>query len=308
MATSLSETSIVRPNVFQTMKMANEAQKNFEFDLSKDYPFTPSTEEHRRLEEQSAALNDILLGKVSRAPVDKPKRIVDVGCGTGIQTVLLAGMYPDATVIGLDYSPVPDIHPKPDNVVYILGRLEELIDKHPLMKTGTFDLVYHRMLILAITDWSVYVARARSLLKPGGYIECQEGNNLSPCDGKGNDLMDSLKWPEVAARRSISRGLDIRIALNLPGILRSNGFEEVQDDVFPMAYRPDWKERPETSRFGRYFSTQAPRAIRMLLEQGADEDEDPDTLWQEAKKSCLEGEVDIHDKFHVIVARKSNES
>ena len=288
--------------------MANEAHKNFDIDLSKDYPFTPSTEEHRRLEEQSAALNDILFGKVSRAPVEKPKNILDVGCGTGIQTVLLAEMYPDATVVGLDYSPVPDIHPKPSNVVYVLGRLEDLIDKHPLLKTGTFDLVYHRMLILAITHWSEYVARARSLLKPGGYIECQEGNNFSPCDGQGNDLMDSLKWPKVAARRSLSRGLDIRIALNLPRILRIHGFDSVQDDTFPMAYRPDWEDRPETSRFGRYWSAQAPRMIKMHLEQGAGDDEDPDALWQEAKESCLEGEVDIHDKFHVIVAKKSNES
>jgi trans-aconitate 2-methyltransferase len=42
---------------------------------------------------------------ISRIGADKPSRVVDLGCGPGNATVLLADRWPDAEVIGLDPSP-----------------------------------------------------------------------------------------------------------------------------------------------------------------------------------------------------------
>lgn len=45
---------------------------------------------------------------------------VDVGCGTGIATIQIAGMLPSAKVYGLDISPVPEAVQKmaPANVAW----------------------------------------------------------------------------------------------------------------------------------------------------------------------------------------------
>lgn len=52
---------------------------SFQLDASRKYPFVDSTEEHARLNEQSAALNEAMLGKFSLAPLHKPQKILDVG-------------------------------------------------------------------------------------------------------------------------------------------------------------------------------------------------------------------------------------
>lgn len=42
---------------------------------------------------------------VSRIDVERPRRVVDLGCGTGALTASLAERWPDAEVVGLDSSP-----------------------------------------------------------------------------------------------------------------------------------------------------------------------------------------------------------
>ena len=40
------------------------------------------------------------------APLENPRRILDIGTGTGIWAIQMADDYPDCTVIGTDLSPV----------------------------------------------------------------------------------------------------------------------------------------------------------------------------------------------------------
>ena len=109
------------------------------------------------------------------APLKNPKRILDIGCGTGVMTVALAKAYPEAEVIGLDLSPVPDRHEKPANVTYIQGDVRELAKGgNERIARRTFDYVFHRLLVLSMTEWPSYVSIVDSLLRPGGYAEMQE--------------------------------------------------------------------------------------------------------------------------------------
>jgi ubiquinone/menaquinone biosynthesis C-methylase UbiE len=109
----------------------------------------------------------------------KPRRILDLGCGTGSTTLMLKQAFPEAEVIGLDLSP------------YMLLRAEhksqaaglDIVWRHGnAEKTGlsdaTFDLVTAALLFHEIPD-AVSLAILREsfrLLVTGGQVLIQDGN------------------------------------------------------------------------------------------------------------------------------------
>lgn len=49
----------------------------------------------------------LLGGRLTLAPIDKPKRVLDVGTGTGIWAIAMADHLPeDSEIIGTDLSPI----------------------------------------------------------------------------------------------------------------------------------------------------------------------------------------------------------
>lgn len=112
---------------------------------------------------------------ITHCPLQNPKRILDIGCGTGRETVQLAQKFPEAQIFGIDLSPVPAIHPKPKNVEYIQGNVRDLIKaRDPRIGTWSFDFVYSRLLSMGETDWTGYFADVSSILAPGGWLEVHE--------------------------------------------------------------------------------------------------------------------------------------
>lgn len=74
-----------------------------------------------RLDLQHHMLTMLFGGKLHLAPLNEPKKILDLGTGTGIWAIDMADLYPDATVIGTDLSPV---QPQWWAAPIILSRLE----------------------------------------------------------------------------------------------------------------------------------------------------------------------------------------
>lgn len=274
----------------------------YRLDQSKDYPFVQSTEEHDRLNEQSLAINEVLSGKISHAPLESPTKILDVGCGTGIQTMLLAELYPDAMVIGIDPNPVPTNSDKPNNVVYVLGKIEELAGKHELLQPGSFDLVYQRYIVMVISDWTRHIEGMRSLLKPNGWIECQESNFCDVYDANNCLISSDWRFPLVYERGGSERGMDFRIGSKLRALVPNLGFTDVASNHFPQPWLPGYTE--ETERLGRYGKWAAPPMINMLIRRSVKSDEDAEELIREADEKMLRGPIGTHIKIYVTVGRK----
>jgi SAM-dependent methyltransferase len=150
-----------------------------------------SVTENIRLDVQSEGIISTVHGKPFYARLSPPpKRILDVGCGTGVMTVMLARLFPDAEVYGLDLADVPPTHDKPENVTYIKGSAHDLLGPsttHPdIFVPGSFDYVYSRAIVFGMTDCPTWMRKGlqhpstrRSIRSPGVRTEVVQPPRLN---------------------------------------------------------------------------------------------------------------------------------
>ncbi|MBD1830387.1 methyltransferase domain-containing protein [Microcoleus vaginatus GB1-A2] len=109
----------------------------------------------------------------------KPRRIIDLGCGTGSTTLMLKQAFPEAEVVGLDLSPymlvVADMKAQKAglNIQWLHGKAESVA-----FPDGSFDLVAASLLFHE-TPPAVSRAILREsfrLLKVGGQVAILDGN------------------------------------------------------------------------------------------------------------------------------------
>jgi len=105
-----------------------------------------------------------------RNPSDAPL-VMDVGSGSGIWTVEMANLFPQASVIGLDLTESkPNFVPPNCRFVTkdILTGIEEYTEK--------FDVVHARCVIGHVTDAMAFIRMLCDCLKPGGLLFLGDGN------------------------------------------------------------------------------------------------------------------------------------
>ncbi len=170
-------------------------------------------------------------GIMVHAPVTYPKRIIDVGCVTGVVTCYLGERFPDALVWGIDTSPVPTIHDKPSNVTFIQGDFQTLASADGRFAKGSTDLVFNRLLVFGITDWKRYVETLVNTLRPGGYLEFQELDSRWYIEGQ--EVGGDWEWRKAYYAALQAKGLDPHCARKVEGWMRDAGIETVQVKKFP---------------------------------------------------------------------------
>ena len=101
---------------------------------------------------------------------DPPARVVDLGCGTGTLSVLLAEEGYDVT--GVDVSPemLARARRKAPGVQFLEGDAAD-----PPLEQGAFDVVLSRHVLWAVPDPEQAFGRWTDLLAPGGRIVLVEG-------------------------------------------------------------------------------------------------------------------------------------
>ncbi|KAJ4268951.1 hypothetical protein NW762_003022 [Fusarium torreyae] len=113
------------------------------------------------------ALFLVLDDQLFLAPIgEHPKRVLDIGTGTGIWAIAFGDEYPEAEVIGTDLSP---IQPEwvPPNVKFVIE--DCLLDwTWPL---DYFDFIHIRTMYGSIPDWVDLYKKAYVHLAPGGWVQ-----------------------------------------------------------------------------------------------------------------------------------------
>jgi trans-aconitate 2-methyltransferase len=107
--------------------------------------------------------------------IESPKRVVDIGCGPGNSTELLAARWPDAEVLGVDTS--PDMLEKAR--ARLPGIRFELADAANWTPAEPVDVIFANAVFQWLPDHPAILQRLMGHLVPGGVLAVQMPDNLA---------------------------------------------------------------------------------------------------------------------------------
>ena len=120
-------------------------------------------------------------GLLLRAGIKRGMSVVDLGCGVGLTTQLLAELVgPTGEVIGVDYSAAQVEQARallPAGLSNV--RFVEASATDTGLRRESFDVVYCRFLLIHLQDPQAALFEMHELLKPGGIMAVEDGDLTS---------------------------------------------------------------------------------------------------------------------------------
>jgi SAM-dependent methyltransferase len=193
------------------------------------YLFGRHPSETDRLDVQHYALREAV-GANYAAPVCRPERILDVGCGTGQWAYDLSGEFPEALVVGLDVAPVKPCPPA--NFRFVRSNVLRGLP----FGEARFDLVHQRMMAASavpLRSWSALIRELARVTRPDGWVELVEPDPRVDPEGPHSREL----WA-MAKRMVDALGLDMSgfVPETLGRYLRTAGLVDVctRDVLLPV--------------------------------------------------------------------------
>ncbi len=155
--------------------------------------------QYLRFEDERTRPSIDLLARVS---LTQPKRCIDLGCGPGNSTELVAARFPDAVTEGLDSSPdmLEKARRRLPGLSFVLGDVNSWSDS-----TG-YDLIFANAVLQWLPDHEGLFPRLARSLKPGGCLAVQMPNNLSePSHVAMREVAAEGPWAEKLAAAKAER-------------------------------------------------------------------------------------------------------
>ncbi len=131
------------------------------------------------------------LDLLARVPLDAPRDVADVGCGTGTVTALLRDRWPDARIIGIDNSG-PMLERARAAVPGVTWQTADIATWTP---AAPLDLLVSNAALHWVDEHESLFPRLVSNLKPGGVVAVQmPAQQDAPSHRLGIELARSARW------------------------------------------------------------------------------------------------------------------
>jgi ubiquinone/menaquinone biosynthesis C-methylase UbiE len=201
--------------------------------------------ELRAADPQQRALLDAYLAEVDFPP---GARVLEIGCGTGAVTRVLARWPGVAEAVGVDPSPVFIAKARELATALENAAFEEADGRALRFPDHDFDAVVVHTTLCHVPQPERVLAEASRVLRPGG--------TLALCDGDYDTITVALGEhdPLQACIEAVKAAFvnDPWLVRRLPALLRSAGFEQLG------------------SRSHGYLQTSSPEYLLTLVDRGAD--------------------------------------
>lgn len=243
-------------------------------------------------------------GKLHLAPLTdtKDKRFLDLGTGTGIWCVEMGDCYPEAEIIGNDFSPMqPTMVPK--NVKFEVDDIES-----PWTHNQKFDYIHSRFLAGGIADWPKLVEQCYENLNPGGIIELQDADCLAYSEDGTTKGTWLEKWNIDFMNAAKTSGRTLQPGPQLESWVRAAGFEDVHHEKIrvPLGTWPKDKKMKEVGAFNLVQLKEGLEGFSLVLFTrvlGWSLDE-VQILLSKVRKDLSDKNVHPQNDMHVVWGRK----
>ncbi|WWC97769.1 hypothetical protein V866_004655 [Kwoniella sp. B9012] len=279
----------VRPTQFGIENSLKEHDGRLYNGVQDDYALPADQEEIQRLNSQHKALTM-------------------ASCGTGIWSIQVGEVIPQASVTGVD---LVSIHPPnyPSNVNF---EKFDILQEFPDGWEGSFDLVHARCLIAGIRDFSLLLSRLTKLLKPNGHLIVVEPQaRFSTVD---NDIKQVC--PKTSSISAVVCDAMLKIGIDpIPGMkvstyLQQNlnlEYDEVETQTLAMPLSP-WSDDPRLHQIGQAHlpnSLSLPGAFRRLtVGSGIITEQEYDELTKGCQEEMIKAEGKLVLPVWLIWAKK----
>jgi len=224
-----------------------------------------SDEECERLELQARLAN--IEGHLRHLPIAGAHRFLDVGCGSGSMSRLIARSFPEVEVVGidlreqyLDYARARAREEGLDNLTFQPGDVFALS-----FPDASFDLVWSKYLLQWLREPKAALAEFKRVTKPDGHVVS--------CDYVGFVVEHFPIDPELERQiREITAMLvDANIGRKVPAYMIALGLRDVQVDIetdtlFTVIGRIDPERRQNLEI---QFQAMRPHLIKILASEAS---------------------------------------
>ncbi|KAF6816658.1 methyltransferase domain-containing protein [Colletotrichum sojae] len=287
------------------------------------YAFPNDDAEQEREDMKHSMVVTLCGGKLHGAPLGNPRKIIDVGTGTGIWAIDMGDEYPEAEITGIDLSP---IQPSfiPPNVSFGVDDAEA----EWLYPGNSIDYIHVRNMGAAIKDWKKLLAQAYRqaflphippasltylrVLKPGGWVEIQEMKWNFNCDDTSMSKDYALlKMMDLVWQGLGKFGIEKDAADSNPERVAAAGFVNQVHDVkkVPMG---EWPKREDLRMIGAYCKAVLYDGLHAVtigpLTRGLGwTAEEVDVFLVDVRKDLLDSSVHSYVFYHSLAGQKPAE-
>lgn len=244
-----------------------------------------------------------LQGRLYLSPSEDARNVLDIGSATGIWPLEFAEGHPDASVLGIDLSPVP-IGWKPPNCRFLVDDVEgQWVYGQP------FDFIMQRTMCGSISDWSRLFKQGFANLASGGWYEMQEVQvDMFFQDNTDRESSAVVKWLTHLDKATEKVGCKLNVAASLEPLFVEAGFVDVHHEIIRIPYGT-WPRWPDQHTLGKYSTLSFVDGLEAMslapfIQVLGWSEADLTSLLQQVRNEFLDGRRQMYTLAHIIYGRK----